>query len=57
MFIRIKENKSGSTTVLLLKGMRIPGKKHVISRIIRSFGTSKDSKVIKSLAFCSLRVI
>lgn len=42
MFVRKKLNKSGSYSVLLITGERVVGKKHSVSRIIRSFGVTKD---------------
>jgi len=49
MFVRIKKNKSGSQTVLLIKGERHPDKKHCIPKIIKNFGVSRDAKVIDEL--------
>lgn len=49
MFIRIKKNKSGSLTVILATGSRVAGKKHPVSRIIKSFGTTTDKKILKEL--------
>lgn len=49
MFIRKKRNKSGSYSVLLLSGERMPGKKHPTSTMIKCFGTTYDEKELKFL--------
>lgn len=49
MFVRLKKNKGGSTSVILASGERVPGKKHVVSRIIKSFGYSVDEEEIQKL--------
>lgn len=46
MYIRIKKNVSGSSTVMLLKSERRPGKPNAYSTLIKNFGTSNDPKVI-----------
>ena len=42
MYIRLKKNPSGATSVLLIASERIPGKKNPYSRIIKNFGSTKD---------------
>jgi transposase len=49
MFIRKKANKNGSYSILLLTGERIPGKKHVVSRMIKNFGTTSSKKEVDEL--------
>lgn len=49
MFVRFKKNKSGSTSVMLVMGERIPGKKHSLLRIIKTFGSSTDPDIIEKL--------
>jgi len=44
MFIRKRKNKGGTTSIMLLAGERLPGEKHVHSRMIKSFGSSRDEK-------------
>jgi len=56
MFLRVKKNKGGSCSVVLLTGERVPGKKHSMSRIIKNFGAATDDSQIallkdKALAF------
>jgi hypothetical protein len=43
MFIRKKINKGGACCVMLMTGERVAGKKHVVSRIIKYFGSEKDT--------------
>ena len=51
MFIRKMTNKSGSISVLLLTGERKPGRKHVVSRMIKNFGSvsSNNEDELKKL--------
>jgi transposase len=49
MFIRIKKNKGGSSSVMILTGERVPGKKHSMSRIVKNFGSGTNDAEIKSL--------
>jgi len=46
MYKRLRKNKSGSTTVYLLDSVRIEGKKHASSKVIKCFGSSKDQDII-----------
>jgi len=49
MFIRKKTNKTGTTSIMLVRGDRVAGKKHPISRMIRNFGTTADKTELESL--------
>lgn len=49
MFIRFKKNKGGSTSILLIMGERVPGKKHCVSRIIKNFGSATEASEIKRI--------
>ncbi len=49
MFIRKKKNNSGSYTILLIQGERVPGKKHPVPKTIRNFGSVKGKKKIALL--------
>lgn len=49
MFIRVKENKGGSQSVLLVAGERVPGKKHSLLRVIKNFGYGSDPEAIEAL--------
>ena len=46
MYIRLRKNKSGTTTVYLLDSVRIEGKKHSYSKVIKCFGSSIDQLTI-----------
>ncbi len=49
MFIRKKKNKSGTYSILLLIGERVPGKAHPVSKMIKNFGSSSDENKLKKL--------
>ena len=49
MYIRIKNNVSGSKTVMLVQSERLPGKKNSTGTLVKNFGTSKDPDVIANL--------
>lgn len=49
MYIRKKKNKSGSYSVAIFIGERVEGKKHPISKMIKSFGASKDEMELQAL--------
>lgn len=49
MFIRKKLNNGGSFSVLLVKGERVAGKKHSVSRIIKNFGSACEGDTLTSL--------
>lgn len=49
MFIRKKPNPSGSTSVLLVRGERIAGKKHSVSRIVKNFGSTDNDVALQAL--------
>lgn len=49
VFIRKKTNKSGSFSIFLVTGERMPGKKHPVSRIIRNFGTANGGEALNEL--------
>lgn len=49
MFIRKKLNKGGSFSVLLVKGERVSGKKHSVSKIIKNFGSAREGTILESL--------
>ena len=49
MFVRKKKNKGGSTSIMLVTGERISGKKHSVSRIVKNFGVAKDEEELAKL--------
>jgi transposase len=49
MYIRLKQNISGTTSVLLVTSQRLPGKKHPYSRILKSFGCAKNAEELAEL--------
>lgn len=49
MYIRVKKNPSGTSTILLLKSERKAGKKNAHSIILKNFGTSNDQQVLRRL--------
>lgn len=49
MYIRLKKNTSGTTSVLLVTSQRLPGKKHPYSRILKSFGYAKNEEELAEL--------
>ncbi len=49
MYIRLKQNSSGTTSVLLVASQRLPGKKHPYSRILKSFGCAKNEEELAEL--------
>jgi transposase len=46
MYIRLRKNKTGTTTVYLLESIRPEGKVHSTSKVIKCFGSSSDSRLI-----------
>lgn len=49
MFVRVKKNKSGSTSVIIVKGERVPGKLHPQLRTVKNFGAGNSTEEIKQL--------
>lgn len=49
MHIRVKKNPSGSSSVILLRSERRPGKKSSYTAVVKTFGASKDENEIKKL--------
>lgn len=49
MYIRLKKNASGSTSVLLIASQRLPGKKHPYSRILKNFGCAQNEDEVAEL--------
>ncbi len=49
MFIRLKTNKSGSKSVMLVHGERTPGKKHPVLKVVKNFGTAADEAQFQKL--------
>jgi transposase len=49
MFIRKKANKGGSYSIMLLTGERVPGKKHVVSRMVKNFGSATTEQELEAL--------
>jgi transposase len=49
MYIRLKKNASGTTSVLLISSERLPGKKNPYSRILKSFGSAKTTERLAQL--------
>ena len=49
MYIRLKKNVSGTTSVLLVTSQRLPGKKHPHSRILKSFGCAQGQQELAEL--------
>jgi hypothetical protein len=49
MYVRKRRNESGSYSVMLCIGERVPGKKHPSSRMIKSFGVAGDEEHLKQL--------
>lgn len=47
MYLRFRKNKTGTTTVYLLDSMRVEGKKHAISKVVKCFGSSSDEAKIE----------
>jgi len=46
MYVRLRLNKSGSTTVYLIDSIRIEGKKNATGKVVKCFGSSKDQAQI-----------
>jgi hypothetical protein len=46
MYVRLRKNKTGTTTVYLLESIRPEGKLHSTSKVIKCFGSSSDSRLI-----------
>ena len=49
MFIRLKTNKSGSKSLMLVHGERTPGKKHPVLKVVKNFGTATDEEQFQKL--------
>jgi transposase len=49
MYIRKRKNESGSYSVMLCVGERIPGKKNSITKMIKSFGVARDESHLNKL--------
>ena len=49
MYVRKRKNESGSYSVMLCVGERLPGKKHSITRMIKSFGAARDEAHLNRL--------
>ena len=47
MYIRLRKNKTGTTTVYLLESVRLEGKLHSTSKVIKCFGSSSDDAFIE----------
>ena len=49
MYVRKRKNVSGSYSVMLCVGERIPGKKNTITKMIKSFGVARDNDHLEQL--------
>ena len=49
MFVRKKKNRSGSYSVMLVMGERIPGKANPVLKMVKNFGVASDEKHLQSL--------
>lgn len=49
MYVRTRENQSGSTSVFVVASKRLKDKKHPRAIVVKSFGSSKDQEQIKLL--------
>jgi transposase len=49
MYVRTRKNESGSYSVMLCVGERLPGKKNSTTKMIKSFGVASDDKHLKRL--------
>lgn len=49
MYVRLRKNVTGSTSVLLIASKRIEGKKHPQAIVIKSFGSTFDKEKLKKL--------
>lgn len=49
MYIRKRKNESGSYSVMLCVGERLPGKKNSITKMIKSFGVARDESHLNKL--------
>ena len=49
MFVRVRKNKSGSSSVYLLSSFKDPDKKSPSTKVIKSFGSSSDPVRLKEL--------
>jgi hypothetical protein len=49
MFVRKKLNKGGTYSVTLVRGTRVPGKKHPVPLIVKQFGCSSDPIIVDKL--------
>jgi len=49
MHVRVRRNKTGTTSVFVVACKRVKGKKNPQPLLVKTFGTSKDPKVIKKL--------
>jgi transposase len=46
MYIRLRKNKTGTTTVYLLESIRLEGKMHSTAKVIKCFGSSANESTI-----------
>lgn len=49
MYVRKRKNESGSYSVMLCVGERLPGKKNSITKMIKSFGVARDENHLNKL--------
>ena len=49
MYVRKRKNESGSYSVMLCVGERLPGKKNSITKMIKSFGSANDEEHLNRL--------
>lgn len=47
MYVRLRKNKSGTTTVYLIHSVREEGKNHASSKVVKCFGSSADEATIE----------
>jgi transposase len=46
MYIRLRKNKSGTTTVYLIDSVRVEGKKHSYGKVVKCFGSNAEQSII-----------
>ena len=49
MYVRSRKNVSGSTSVFIVNSIRVEGKLHAKSIMVKSFGSSKDPDKIEAM--------
>jgi transposase len=49
MYVRLRKNKSGTTSVFLIASMRMSGKKHSTYNVIKSFGSAEQADEVEVL--------